>query len=160
MTPATRGVHHVGLTVSKLEESAAFFTSVLEWKEVRRDPDYPAIFVSDGTVMASLWQNLENPVVAFDRARNVGLQHLALLVDSEGGLLRLHERLLKGGIAVQFSPQTLPGGKGKHLFCFEPRGIRLEFIWPADSISSVSRSSLTAARSSRGKRRARRAPTP
>jgi catechol 2,3-dioxygenase-like lactoylglutathione lyase family enzyme len=37
--PTTRGVHHIGLTVSKLGESAAFFTTVLGWKEVRRKQD-------------------------------------------------------------------------------------------------------------------------
>lgn len=46
--PITKGVHHIGLTVSKLEESALFFTSLLGWKEVKREIDYPAIFVSDG----------------------------------------------------------------------------------------------------------------
>lgn len=54
-TPITKGVHHIGLTVSKLEESAAFFTTLLGWREVRRNEDYPAIFVSDGHVMVTLW---------------------------------------------------------------------------------------------------------
>lgn len=38
----TEGAHHIGLTVAKLAESAAFFTPVLGWKEVRRNDDYPA----------------------------------------------------------------------------------------------------------------------
>lgn len=28
-TPVTSGIHHIGLTVSRLEESAAFFTGLL-----------------------------------------------------------------------------------------------------------------------------------
>jgi len=41
----TKGPHHIGLTVSNLEESAKLFTSLLGWKEVRRKEDYPAVFV-------------------------------------------------------------------------------------------------------------------
>ena len=128
--PMTRGLHHIGLTVSKLEESAAFFTSILEWKEVKRDPEYPAVFVSDEHVMVTLWKNRAEPPGEFDRARNVGLQHVAFLVDSEESLARIHERLLKQHVELQFPPQTLPSGHGMHMFCFEPSGIRVEFIWP------------------------------
>lgn len=48
--PPTKGLHHIGLTVSHLEESAEFFTSLLGWKEVRRKEDYPTIVVSDGQI--------------------------------------------------------------------------------------------------------------
>ena len=128
--PMTQGLHHIGLTVSKLEESAAFFTSILGWKEVKRDQKYPAIFVSDGSIMVTLWKNREEPPVAFDRARNVGLQHAAFLVESAEGLTQLHERLVKHRVELQFPPQALASGQGMHLFCFEPSGIRVEFIWP------------------------------
>ncbi len=46
----TKGIHHAELTVSKLEESADSFISLLDWKEVRRNKTYPSIFVSDGHV--------------------------------------------------------------------------------------------------------------
>lgn len=56
MTSAvTSGIHHLGLTVSDLEQSAAFFVDILGWTEVRRNEEYPAIFVSDGSVMVTLW---------------------------------------------------------------------------------------------------------
>ena len=128
--PMTRGLHHIGLTVSKLEESAAFFTSILGWKEVKRDPEYPAIFVSDGHVVVTLWKNQVDPPVAFDRARNIGLQHAAFLVENEERLVQLHEGLVKHGVEIQFPPQVRGSGQGMHLFCFEPSGIRVEFIWP------------------------------
>ena len=44
----TNGSHHIGLTVSNLEQSAAFFIGMLGWEEVKRNEEYPAIFVSDG----------------------------------------------------------------------------------------------------------------
>lgn len=126
----TKGTHHIGLTVSKLEESASFFTSLLGWKEVKRNNDYPAIFVSDGSIMITLWKNKEEPSTAFDKNRNIGLHHVALKVDNEPDLLRLHEKLVNNNIGIEFSPELLGDGPAKHMMCFEPSGIRVEFIWP------------------------------
>ncbi len=52
------------------------------------------MFVSDGTVMLTLWQ-AEDPATAipFDRRRGIGLHHLALQVESEAALSELHAAL-------------------------------------------------------------------
>ncbi len=126
--PPTRGVHHVGLAVSRLEESAAFFTGLLGWRVLRRDPDSPAIFVGDGRVMLTLWQ-AEAGARAFDRRRHVGLHHLALAVDSAAALEALHARLAAAGVPIEFPPEPLRGGPARHMMCYEPSGIRVEFIW-------------------------------
>lgn len=141
MQPATevltRGVHHVGLTVSRLEESARFFTELLGWQEVRRDDSYPAIFVSDGTVMLSLWSTkataAEQTVNAFNNQTNIGLHHLALLVDSRERLDQIYAHLLEHAVHIEFAPELLREGPAQHMMCYEPSGIRLEFIWPASS---------------------------
>ena len=130
--PITRGVHHIGLTVSNLEESAAFFTSVLGWKEVKRDNEYPAIFVSDGSVMVTLWENKEEPEISFDKNRNIGLHHAAFLVENECDLTSIYEKLVRNGIRIEFSPELLRQGPAKHMMCYEPSGIRVEFIWPGN----------------------------
>ena len=128
-TPITKGANHIGLTVSKLEESAAFFTSVLGWKEVRRKDDYPAIFVSDGSIMLTLWATKEVPSTSFNRKSNVGLHHLALQVENEASLYEVHERLKNSATTIEFAPEALGNGPAKHMMCYEPSGIRLEFIW-------------------------------
>lgn len=128
--PYTQGVHHIGLTVARLEQSAAFFTTVLGWQEVRRDDDYPAIFVSDGSVMVTLWRHRTEPPVAFDKNANVGLHHVAFKVDSEATLNALHERLIAHEVPIEFAPELLRAGPAKHMMCYEPSGIRVEFIWP------------------------------
>jgi len=131
-TPVTKGVHHIGLTVSRLEESAEFFTSLLGWKEVRRREDYPAIFVSDGQILLTLWAIKEEPVGEFNKNRNVGLHHFALTLTDEASLNRLYEKLKENGVEIEFSPELLGPGPAKHMMCYEPSGIRVEFIWPGN----------------------------
>lgn len=126
--PITSGAHHVGLTVSKLEESAKFFVDTLGWSEVRRDPDYPAIFVTDGILMITLWAAKSDSPKSFDKNENIGLHHLALRVGSLDQLDNIYQRTLENGISIEFAPELLRGGPAKHMMCFEPSGIRIEFI--------------------------------
>lgn len=130
--PVTKGVHHIGLTVSKLEESASFFTSMLGWQEVRRNAEYPAIFVSDGNTMVTLWQNKQDPPIAFDKNSNIGLHHVAFMVDSENVLNGIYQKLKQNQIKIEFAPELLRQGPAKHMMCYEPSGIRVEFIWPGN----------------------------
>ena len=128
----TKGAHHIGLTVSNLEESAKFFTSLLGWKEVRRKEDYPAIFVSDGQIMLTLWATKEEPLGEFNKNRNVGLHHIAFSVADEECLNRLYVRLKESGVKIEFSPELLGSGPAKHMMCYEPSGIRVESTWPGN----------------------------
>ena len=129
--PLTNGCHHIGLTVIDLAASSGFFTDLLGWEIVRQDADYPATFVSDGTILVTLWRAADpSDCRAFDKNKNVGLHHLALQVDSEQALDELHARLAGAGVPIEFGPELLRQGPAKHLMCYEPGGIRVEFIWP------------------------------
>ena len=88
--PLTLGAHHIGLTVPDLAQTKSFLEEALGFQQVGEVPDYPAVFVSDGTVMLTLWR-AENPETAtpFDRRRNIGLHHLALKVADFGAGHRL-----------------------------------------------------------------------
>ena len=105
----TCGVHHVGLTVSRVEDTACFFTDLLGWQEVKRDDNYPVIFISDGTVMLSLWATAqsvtEQTVNAFNKDTNIGLHHLALQVDSKDALHEIYRRLLDHAVHIEFAPR-------------------------------------------------------
>lgn len=127
--PITTGAHHIGLTVSKLEESANFFTTLLGWKEVKRNEEYPAIYVSDGSIMLTLWAIKEEPSIQFNRRKNIGLHHVAFSVVNEDDLNKLHKRLADNGTRIEFAPEQLGQGPAKHMMCYEPSGIRVEFIW-------------------------------
>ncbi|MCB9914315.1 MAG: VOC family protein [Planctomycetes bacterium] len=130
--PLTRGVHHVGLTVLDLDATSAFFAEVLGWREVGGRPSYPARFFSDGAGMVTLWQLLEPHAGAgFDRARQVGLHHLALGVADEADLDALWQRALAfPGVRPEFAPEPVGGGPARHFMLYEPGGIRLEVRWP------------------------------
>ena len=131
-SPVTEGIHHLGLTVSRLEETAGFFKTMLGWEEVRRREDYPAIFVSDGTTMLTLWSTREEPVAGFDKNRNIGLHHVAFSVPDEATLNGVHERMKTAGIQIEFAPELLGDGPARHMICYEPSGIRVELIWPGN----------------------------
>lgn len=135
--PLTQGVHHIGLTVSRLEESATFFVSLLGWKEVRRNEEYPAIYVSDGSIMVTLWASKEEPANQFDKNKNVGLHHIAFEVENEDDLNDVYNRLIKGGVKIEFSPETMGKGPAQHMMCYEPSGIRVEFIWPGRQVRNI-----------------------
>jgi len=64
-TATTQGVHHVGLTVPDLPGAVRFFIDTLGFAQIGEKPDYPAVFVSDGTTMITLWQAATD-AVAFD----------------------------------------------------------------------------------------------
>ncbi len=126
----TKGVHHVGLTVPDIEETAAFFVETLGFERVGGRPAYPSIFVSDGTTMISLWQASDPATArAFERKNTIGLHHFAFLLDPEE-LDPMHERLAAAGVEVAFAPELVRDGPTRHMMCVIPGGIRLEFIAP------------------------------
>jgi catechol 2,3-dioxygenase-like lactoylglutathione lyase family enzyme len=125
----TKGIDHVGLTVRDIERTSAFFIDCLGWKQVGGKPDYPAVFVSDGHVMLTLWQrkNTESGV-DFDRKSNIGLHHLALRAVDERAFDSIFERVSKWpGVTVEFAPEWLGNGPKRHMMIHEPGGIRIEF---------------------------------
>ena len=127
----TTGFNHIGLTVTKLEQSTRFFVEALGWKEVGGDPKYPAKFVSDGNMFITLWQIVDpQSAVSFNRKNNVGLHHLAITVASFEALDTLYQRVKAfDGVEIEFSPELAYGGPGKHMMIREPSGNRLEFTF-------------------------------
>ena len=129
---ATRGVHHVGLTVPDLAAARRFFLEALNYRQLGEVPDYPAVFLSDDTTMITLWQ-AEDPgsALPFDRKRVLGLHHLALTVENDVALKDLHRRLRdRDDVEIEFAPEPLGDGPTQHMMSRIPGGIRVEFIAP------------------------------
>ena len=127
----TRGAHHIGLTVPNLQQTRNFFVQTLGYDQVGEVPEYPAVFMSDGTTMITLWQAVDPAnAVPFDRKNVIGLHHLALGVDA-GSLDDLCERLKDtADVDIEFEPEPLGDLPVRHMMCNIPGGIRVEFIAP------------------------------
>lgn len=128
----TIGAHHIGLTVPDLAATRDFFCNTLGYSVVGEKPDYPAVFVSDGTIMITLWQ-VRDPATAtpFDRNSVIGLHHLALKLADSAALDALHDTLTAtAGVAIEFAPEPLGTNPVRHMMCTIPGGIRVEFIAP------------------------------
>ncbi|MBT8167493.1 MULTISPECIES: VOC family protein [Roseobacteraceae] len=133
-TAVTRGAHHIGLTVPNLAETRAFFVDTLGFEQLGEIPDYPAVFLSDGSTMITLWQAVDpKTAVPFDRKNVIGLHHFALKVDDQKTLTDIHAKLeLTENVDVEFSPEPLMGGPTNHMMCTIPGGIRMEIVAPAN----------------------------
>ena len=129
----TQGAHHIGLTVPDLEKTGRFFTETLGYAQVGEVPDYPAVFLSDGTTIITLWRAADaETAVSFDRRNVIGLHHLALTVQSLDALETLHGDLQStDDVVIEFAPEPLGGGPTQHMICAIPGGIRVEFIAPS-----------------------------
>ena len=126
----TRGAHHIGLTVPDLAATRRFFLETLGFDQIGAVPDYPAVFLSDGTPMITLWQAADPASSApFDRKNVIGLHHLALSVETGDTLDGLHQTLSgTQGVEIEFAPEALGDGPARHMICAIPGGIRVEFI--------------------------------
>jgi len=129
----TCGVHHVGLTVPDLDQARAFFCDLLGFDQVGGVPDYPSIFVTDGTILLTLWRAADPlSARAFDRRANIGLHHLSLAVASDAALDDVWSRVsAHPEVVVDTAPGPIrPGSSTRHFLVFIPGGIRLEFATP------------------------------
>ena len=129
----TRGVHHIGLTVPDLDQARGFFCGVLGFDEVGGAPAYPAIFVTDGAILLTLWRAADPQTArAFDRRGNIGLHHLSLAVADDATLDRAWEKVSTAAeVVVDVAPCPIgAGSKTRHFLVFIPGGIRIEFATP------------------------------
>ena len=126
----TKGAHHLGLTVTDLTAARNFFVDIFGFEQIGEVPDYPALFLSDGTLMLTLWQAVDpENATPFDRKNIIGLHHFALRVDDVETLQSLHHTLQNTpGVEIEFAPESLGGGATQHMMFYIPGGIRMELI--------------------------------
>ena len=124
--PLTSGISHLGLSVSNLEKSLAFFQAI-GFNKIGGVESYPSVFLSDGSSMITLWQT-DDDATPFDRRKNVGLHHLAIKVPSVEALTEVYTTTTAmEGVKIDFAPQELKGTPLTHAMVFEPSGNRIEF---------------------------------
>lgn len=128
MIVQTSGVHHIGLTVTDLQRSKAFYQELFGWKEVGADPKLGYVFLADGKNFVTFWQESERP---YTKA-NAGLHHFALSVGSVDELTQAEQILRKKGVRIHYN-RIVPLHDGAHeaeLYFYDPDGIRVELFSP------------------------------
>ncbi|GAA1651779.1 VOC family protein [Actinoplanes couchii] len=121
-------VGHVGLNVTDLARSTAFYQRVFEFEVLDGDDRYSFLGVG-GTLLVTLWQQSVGTFAA-DRP---GLHHLAFQVpDLES--VRRAESVLRALGVEPLHDGIVPHGEGATsggLFFTDPDGIRLEIYTPS-----------------------------
>ena len=127
------GGHHIALTVTDVERSAAWYSDLLGMREVMRasDNDVSAIVLAhpDSGWLIGLRQYMNHPHDGFDEFRT-GLDHFAFAVSSRAELEAWEPELERRDIT--FTP-VADTPIGSVIVFRDPDNIQLEFWLPADT---------------------------
>ncbi len=132
MSPASLRTGHVGLNITELDRSIAFYQNVLGFDLLHRS-DTPgrrfAFLGQGGELTLTLWQQSDG---AFAE-RQPGLHHLAFEVPSVADVEAAEQRLQALGVEFQYEG-IVPHAEGSDsggIFFRDPDGIRLEVYTPS-----------------------------
>ena len=144
------GLHHVDLAVRDVERSLDFYMGVFGPLGAEEAFRYPTYRGSEEVVYLRLGEQFLGLRLADGgehRYYEVGIEHLAVHVDTRQEVDETHQRCVELGVNVQFPPEEDRDEPGYWaLFVFDPDGIRVEvFHWPREA----SEASLARARAAR-----------
>ena len=134
-----KGIDHVDFVVSDLARSLEFYLGVfgpLGVEEAYRFPTYRGTEEVVYLRFAGQMLGLRTGEGGRHRYYEVGIEHLAVLVDTRQELDETYERCVQLGVHLQFPPEEdrdIPGYW--ELFVFDPDGLRIEVAYhpPQDS---------------------------
>ena len=107
-----------------------FFVDTLGYSRLGKNEVYPAIFVSDGTNILTLWQTeSKEKQCDFDHKNQVGLHHFCIKIKSTEAFNDLHQKLLADEkVTIEFGPEAFGDSTLQHIMCEILGGLRIEFI--------------------------------
>jgi catechol 2,3-dioxygenase-like lactoylglutathione lyase family enzyme len=125
-----RGIQHIDLAVEDVEASLAWYLEVLGPLGLKEEVRYPSYRGSEEVVYLSFadeWMGLRPADGGKFKYYDVGLEHLAFLVDSKAEVDEAHERCMKMGGKVHHPPEYDNDIEGYYAcFLFDPNGFRIE----------------------------------
>jgi len=131
------GIHHVDLAVGDLERSLVFYKAVFGPLGATEAFRYPTYRGREEVVYLRLgrqYLGLRQADGGEHRYYEVGMEHLAVFVDSRDEVDQTYERCLELGAEIHFPPQEDRDEPGYWaVFFFDPDGFRIEVgTWPSD----------------------------
>ncbi len=137
-----KGLHHIDLAVSDVEQSLAFYLDLLGplgWEVMRRYPTYrgteEVVYLGPTgeprTGPLSTGFGLRRADGPAHRYYGVGVEHIAFEVDTAAEVEDAHARAASSGANIHFPPEEDRDEPGYWaFFVFDPDGIRIEvFSW-------------------------------
>jgi len=131
------GIHHVDLAVGDLERSLVFYKAVFGPLGATEAFRYPTYRGSEEVVYLRLgrqYLGLRQADGGDHRYYEVGMEHLAVFVESRDEVDRTYDRCLELGAEIHFPPQEDRDEPGYWaVFFFDPDSFRIEVgTWPSD----------------------------
>jgi catechol 2,3-dioxygenase-like lactoylglutathione lyase family enzyme len=139
-----RRLHHVDLAVSDVERSLEFYLGLLGSLGAEEYARYPSYRGTEEVVYLNLGGEPALGLRPADggehRYYGVGIEHLAVFVDSREEVDEAYERCIQMGANVHHPPEEDNDEPGYWaLFVFDPDGIRVEVAhWPRQTDSADS----------------------
>ena len=128
-----RGIHHVDIAVGDIERSLEFYLAVLGPLGARVESRYPSYRGTEEVVYLRAGEQLFGLRQADGgvfRYYDVGMEHLAFVVDTREELEHAYTRCLDLGAKIHFPPEEdrdIPGYW--EMFVFDPDGMRFEIAY-------------------------------
>jgi catechol 2,3-dioxygenase-like lactoylglutathione lyase family enzyme len=126
MTFDTAGLAHLGLRVTDLGRSVAFYEGVLGFQKLRELNDR-AVFNAHGFLFALLAASADMPRNDRFTPFRVGLDHIALAVPDPARLAGMQAALDSAGVANHGVQQDAVTGGTPYISFYDPDGIAWEF---------------------------------
>jgi lactoylglutathione lyase len=131
MTTTALRTGHIGLNVTDLDRSLAFYRDVLGFSllvEGKEDDRRYALLGQDGQLLLTLWQQAGEP---FDTGR-AGLHHLAFEAESIDRVREYEQALKSYGVDFAYEGVVAhrEGAASGGIFFHDPDGTRLEISVP------------------------------
>lgn len=127
-----KGLDHISIIVSDLEENLRFYRDVLGFNVLKDFYDNKEkariLFLNIGNTMLELIAPDERPSkgekVSWEERSKGGVEHIAFLVED---MDKMHSYLKSKGIDFILGPLEFP--EGKYGYFYGPEGVLLEVIW-------------------------------
>lgn len=129
--PAVTGIHHVGITVTDLDRSLAWYAEMLgmiQWGEERYPGGRTALIMRpDHSLHLGLDTHNRNAGERFQPHRT-GLDHLSIGVRSRDELVRWHTHLTERGVECSEIKDVVEPAPFSLFTLADPDGVALELI--------------------------------